>query len=237
MTKKTISLKHIYKSFDNKCLLSAISKSFSAPYSYALTGKSGSGKSTLLHIMAGLDTPTQGEVLFNDHNIYTLSNNTRATLINNFIGIVFQKPYLIKELSLLENIMLPGIIAGKSINECKDRAHLLLNLIQLEQKITLHPMSLSGGEQQRIALARALFNKPAFLLADEPTGNLDRHTGNAIIDLIRSYQTDCNMGVIINTHDTHIASHMDYQYILENGTLYPLTNQDNTKNNQLPYHI
>src|SRR5262249_16379625 len=135
------------------------------------------------------------------------------------IGLVFQYPYLIKELTVLENVMLKGLIAGKNNTECSQEAHILLEEVGLADKTYSYPGQLSGGQQQRLALARALMNRPHFLLADEPTGNLDMQTGKTIIDLIKKAQTQWSMGIIISSHDASVAQEMEKIFELKDGFL------------------
>ena len=200
-------------------VLSDVTVTFEQGSSYALTGVSGTGKSTLLHLLAGLDKPDGGAVYFNEQNIALFSPSQLDHFHNGTIGLVFQNPYLIRELSVLENVILPGMIRGKSRHTCQERAYDLLKQVGLLEKAHEKPASLSGGQQQRVAIARALFNKPAFLLADEPTGNLDEKTGHAIIDLLLCYQQEWKMGLIISSHDQYVAHTMQYVYQLKNGNL------------------
>lgn len=202
-------------------ILHNLSASFAQGASYAITGVSGTGKSTLMHILAGLDKPNAGSVLFNDRNIAHFSAHERSLFLNQSVGLVFQAPYLIRELTVLENIMVPGIIAGMTRDQCSARATELLDHVQLSHKKDNKVAMLSGGQQQRVALARALFNKPAFLLADEPTGNLDEQTGKAIVDLLHTCHKTYNMGIIVSTHDSYVAASMHYRYYLEQGVLQP----------------
>jgi lipoprotein-releasing system ATP-binding protein len=188
--------------------------------SYAITGISGSGKSTLIHIIAGLDKPSRGKVLFNDMSIYELSPEKLSLFLNKSIGLVFQSPHLMRELSVMENVMLPGLIAGHTKNDCEQRAMQLLHKVGLFDKKNQKTGELSGGQQQRVAIARALFNEPAFLIADEPTGNLDKATGIAIIDLLLSCRQEWSMGIIISSHDEYVAERMDDVYVLSEGKLH-----------------
>ena len=189
--------------------------------SYAITGISGSGKSTFIHILAGLDTPTTGTVLFNDAILHTFSPTQREHFLNKSIGLVFQSPHLIKELSVIENIIIPGLIQGRSHNDCENKAIKLLKKIELLDKKNSKIGELSGGQQQRVAIARALFNDPAFLIADEPTGNLDLATGKNIIDLLLSCQEEWGMGIIVSSHDEYVAEKMNETYELHEGILQP----------------
>jgi lipoprotein-releasing system ATP-binding protein len=203
-------------------VLHTIDITFAQGTTYAITGLSGAGKSTLIHLIAGLDTPTSGTVFFNEQNINTLSSSDHAHFLNTKIGLVFQSPYLIGELSVIENVMLPGLIAGRTHQATKQQAHELLIKVGLDHKTDSAIGELSGGQQQRIALARALINKPAFLIADEPTGNLDSVTGKAIIELILECQQAWHMGVIISSHDAYATQRMNKSYQLTDGRLTKL---------------
>lgn len=200
-------------------VLDNISLSCDQGVSYAITGASGSGKSTLIQLLAGLDLPTHGQVLFNNKNIASLSSAEREEFLNRNIGLVFQRPYLIRELSVQENVMVPGMIAGMGKTDCVSRAQELLEAVGIGDKADRKPASLSGGQQQRLVLARALFNKPAFLLADEPTGNLDLETGKSIIELLLRLQKEYHMGIVVSTHDMYVASTMQETFELHNGKL------------------
>lgn len=200
-------------------ILKGVSVQFEQGKSYAITGPSGSGKSTLIHLLAGLDVPTHGTVTFDSVDINTLSPAHKKTFLASSLGLVFQLPYLIPEFSVLENVMLKGIITGLSIENLKNQAMELLDKVQLAHKAESNPYSLSGGEQQRVALARALFNKPSFLLADEPTGNLDVPTGKVIVELLLSCQAQWGMGVIVSSHDEYVSQRMAQVLHLQNGIL------------------
>lgn len=186
---------------------------------YALTGVSGAGKSTLLHILAGLDEPTSGAVFFNDKNLSTHTPHARSTLLNRSFGLVFQSSYLMSELSVIENVMMPGLIAGASYELCKIRAQEMLSTVGLLEKASTNPLTLSGGQQQRVAIVRALFNKPAFLFADEPTGNLDEKTGHDVVSFLLECQQQWNMGLVVSTHDAYVAERMTTRFALHNGSL------------------
>ncbi|MCX5922913.1 MAG: ABC transporter ATP-binding protein [Candidatus Dependentiae bacterium] len=200
-------------------VLKEITASFERNHTYAITGPSGSGKSTLMHLLAGLDKPTHGTVLFEGKDVARLSTPHRKEFLNKSVGLVFQLPYLIRELSVIENVMLKDMIAGNYQEESKDTAHTLLKKMGLHHKAAHSPFSLSGGEQQRIAIARAIFNKPKFLLADEPTGNLDVKTGKLIVELLVACQEEWQMGIIVSSHDAYVAERMTTVLHLENGLL------------------
>ena len=222
MNTHELSLKKISKSYRQATatisVLKDVSIAFQKGNSYAITGISGSGKSTLIHILAGLDIPTSGQVLYNGTDIAGFSEDQKSVFLNKSIGLVFQYPYLIKELTILENVMIKGLIA-RNEHECAAQAQIILGQVGLSDKISAYPGQLSGGQQQRVALARALMNRPDFLLADEPTGNLDRETGESIIDLILAAQKEWGMGIIISSHDDYVAKRMKTVYELKDGLL------------------
>jgi lipoprotein-releasing system ATP-binding protein len=187
--------------------------------SYAITGISGSGKSTFMHLLAGLDTPDGGTVSFDGKNISSFTQREKEHFLSFSLGLAFQSPYLIDELSVLENVMLKGMVAGLSAQNSREHAHELLRRVGLEHKAQAHIASLSGGQQQRVALVRALFNKPAFFLADEPTGNLDHETAKTIITLLLDYQREWSMGLIISSHDPYVAQSVSEVWHMDDGIL------------------
>ncbi|MFI5332723.1 MAG: ABC transporter ATP-binding protein [Candidatus Babeliales bacterium] len=221
--KGELRIEHVSKQFKQgetaTYVLTDVNALFTQGGTYAITGASGSGKSTLLYLLAGLDTPTTGNIYFNNELLNTLDEQKRTHLLNQSFGLVFQLPYLIAELSVLENVMLKGIIAGQAHDMCIEKAQQLLARIGLQEKAARNPLSLSGGQQQRVAIARALFNKPAFLLADEPTGNLDERTAHSIIDFLLECQQEWGMGMIISSHDAYVADAMQHVLHLHNGHL------------------
>ncbi len=176
---------------------------------YALTGLSGTGKSTLLHIFAGLEDPTDGFVAYNGRDIATFSEKEQNAYLQETIGLIFQEPLLVDELSVYENVLLKGLISGKQSQELYERASYLLEAVGLGHKAQSIPTQLSGGEQQRVAVARALLMQPKFLLADEPTAHLDPVSQKNIIDLLLQFQQSSGMGLLIATHDSAMAARMD----------------------------
>ncbi len=186
----------------------------------AIVGPSGAGKSTLLHILGGLDSPTKGEVIFNDENLYKLSDASLSKKRNKEIGFVFQFYHLLSEFTVLENIMLPALISAfGGSQQFKKSAEELLKQVGLGERVSHFPNQLSGGERQRVALARALINQPRLLLCDEPTGNLDSKTGNEIINLIKKINAENQMTVILVTHNIELAKAADTIYHLRDGVL------------------
>ena len=209
-------VKNVTKNFvTGISVLKNITFTFETKKTYAITGASGSGKSTLLHIIGGLDYPTSGDVLLNNQIIS--SQKEKNSILNEKIGFVFQFHYLIKELTVLENISLMAKIKGKSVQEAKQESLALIKIIGLEDKKNAYPTTLSGGEQQRISILRALINKPKFILADEPTGNLDRKNVDCVIDLLLKGVPEWGLGLILCTHDKSVWERMDMIFELRNG--------------------
>jgi putative ABC transport system ATP-binding protein len=171
----------------------------------ALLGSSGSGKSTLLNLVAGLDRPTSGEILANGQNLASLSSLELARYRRNTIGMIFQSFNLLPRMTLEENVELPLRLAEVEHSERSGRVREALERVRLTHRVGHRPAELSGGEQQRVAIARALVNQPKILLADEPTGNLDSATGEAILSLLRELQTHLGMTIIMVTHERPLA--------------------------------
>ncbi|MGC2310029.1 MAG: ATP-binding cassette domain-containing protein [Candidatus Babeliaceae bacterium] len=221
--KLSIGLENVTQTFiqGNTSLkvLQDITITFTQGLSYALTGISGSGKSTLLALLAGFEKPTQGQVLLNGHQINHFSEKKLQEVWLYQIGFLFQMPYLSSELTVLENVILKGLIAGKPLQECREKGMDLLKRVGLAEKADQAPTILSGGEQQRVALVRAVFLNPAFLIADEPTAHLDETTKMPLIALLREYQQEHAMGLILSSHDVHLVAQMDEIYELRAGSL------------------
>ena len=183
----------------------------------ALFGASGSGKTTLLNLLGALETPDRGTIICNGIEYSRLSSRKAASFRNKHIGFVFQSYHLLPELSILENVMLPGMFAG---NCDRKRALELLERVGLAERISHRPAELSGGEQQRAAIARALINQPSLVLADEPTGNLDSHTGKGILSLFRELRTtDPELTIVMITHNPEIIGWADESCTLADGVL------------------
>jgi len=187
----------------------------------AITGESGCGKSTLLHLLGCLDEPTSGEIVFRATPISSLRERERDRLRNLSFGFVFQFHHLLPEFSALENAVLPGMMAGIPDHELWNRGETLLAELNLSGRSRHKPVKLSGGEQQRVAVARAMINRPAVLLMDEPTGNLDPAGSLELIALIRRQQQEKSLTIIMVTHNREIAAKTDRQYELRNGKLQP----------------
>jgi predicted ABC-type transport system involved in lysophospholipase L1 biosynthesis ATPase subunit len=171
----------------------------------ALRGASGAGKSTLLHLLAGLDTPDAGEIRVAGRDLAGMSQRELARFRNEKVGLVFQAYHLLHEFDALENVCLAGRIGGKSVTGLIARGKDLLARVGLKDRFEHRPYELSGGEQQRVAIARALINEPELIIADEPTGNLDSHTGEEIVELLCALRDERNATLIIATHDNKVA--------------------------------
>lgn len=181
-----------------------------------LCGPSGAGKTTLLYVLGGLERPDQGEVLLEGKSVYGGSGARQASLRNAAIGYIFQNYLLLPELTALENVCLPALIGGR---EAKARGEELLEKVGLGSRLQHLPTQLSGGEQQRVAIARSLINNPAVVFADEPTGNLDSKTGTAVMNLLLSVVAEEGKTLMVVTHDTQLAGQGDRMLVLRDGML------------------
>ena len=185
----------------------------------AIVGASGAGKSTLLHILGTLDRPSSGTVLFEGQDLFTLSDQKQAEFRNRRIGFVFQFHHLLPEFSALENVCLPAYIQNRSAQDVRGEAISLLTDVGLEHRLTHKPGELSGGEQQRVAVARALIQHPNLVLADEPTGNLDTHTGDALFNLMRALNRSRGITFVIVTHNEKLSAQADRIIHMEDGQI------------------
>jgi lipoprotein-releasing system ATP-binding protein len=185
----------------------------------AIVGSSGSGKSTLLHLLGGLDEPSSGKVEIHGQDINTLSVNSLSKLRNQSLGFVYQFHHLLLEFTAVENVAIPLVIGGISPKQAQQQAEELLIKVGLGHRLGHKPSELSGGERQRAALARALITKPDCLLADEPTGNLDHRTAQAIFDLILELNESLGTALVIVTHDNELAARMDKTFTILDGSL------------------
>jgi ABC-type lipoprotein export system ATPase subunit len=223
ITDSFFTLDGVEKSFSHRGamhhILGPLCLTFSQGTTYGIQGTSGCGKSTLLYLLAGLEKPSKGTVFFNDRAIDQMALSEHSAFLQHHVGLLFQQPYLLRELTVVENSMVPGLIAGYPRAYCERRAEELIERVGLASKKSAMPATLSGGQQQRVALVRALFNKPAFLIADEPTGNLDAVTALNIIALITTLQKEEGMGVILATHDPRLMAAMEQCYTLAAGRL------------------
>jgi len=194
----------------------------------AVTGASGSGKSTLLGLIAGLDAPSSGAIFIDDENVTEMNEDNLAGLRSEKIGFIFQSFHLIPSLTAFENVLIPMEILG--LKDAKNRAEKLLADVELTNRGHHYPTELSGGEQQRIAIARAFANQPKILLADEPTGNLDSRNGNHIFDLMTELHRQNNVTLILVTHDQTLAERAQRQVVLKDGRV--LSDEFHDKNSE-----
>jgi len=192
----------------------------------ALRGASGAGKSTLLHLIGGLDSPNAGEIHFAGQDIAAFSERELTDFRNRRVGFVFQSYHLLPELDALENVCLPARVARVPANQAAARGRELLARVGLGDRWEHKPFELSGGEQQRVAIARALINEPELVLADEPTGNLDSHTGGEIIELLKKLHSEKQTTLVIATHDAKVAAHARRVFELADGRIVEDVQQD-----------
>ena len=216
-----VEVQKIFKSYGNGAkrveVLKGVDLVFSRGEKAAIVGASGVGKTTLLHILGTLDRPTAGKVLFEGKDVYTLNEKDLAFFRNREIGFVFQFHHLLPEFNALENTMMPCLIRGMSEEEAVSRAEAILALVGLKERISHKPGELSGGEQQRVAVARALVLEPKVLLADEPTGNLDTKTGESVFDLLQELNRIKGVTLIVVTHNLKLAEKLSRQIELIDG--------------------
>ncbi len=214
-----IEIKNIHKSYGTLEVLKGIDLVIPEHKVVSITGASGAGKSTLLHILGTLDLPDCGEVLYDNQNVAQLSSNRLATFRNRNIGFVFQFHHLLPEFNALENICIPAWIKGENKRDAEKRALKLLELLGLRERSTHKPSELSGGEQQRVSVARALINSPKVILADEPSGNLDTHTKCELHQLFFNLRDELKQTFVIVTHDRELADMSDLKISLRDGKI------------------
>lgn len=221
MSDNLLEVSGLYKSYGSGAqkveVLKGISLSLGQGETVALLGASGAGKSTLMHILGALDRPTAGSVNYFNENIFDKSESQLACFRNSTIGFVFQFHHLLPEFTALENVMMPLLINGSSRQNGAESARAILSEVGLGHRITHKPGELSGGEQQRVAVARALVMEPKLLLADEPTGNLDMKTSESIHDLFEELHQKRGLSIMVVTHNERLASRTMRQIRLEDG--------------------
>ena len=222
MSNKVIELKNVNKIYKTKAeeihILKNVNLSFSKGNFVSIQGKSGSGKTTLLNILGLLDVPTNGDMLIDDKLINYKDEKIKNKIRNEKMGFVFQFHYLLNEFTALENVMMPALINKKfNKKEVREKAMELLELVGLSERVKHKPLELSGGEKQRVAIARSMINDPEIILADEPTGNLDTETSLVINNLFKKINEEKKQSIIIVTHSLELANMAEYKYKIEKG--------------------
>lgn len=185
----------------------------------AIIGASGSGKSTLLHLLSGLDQPTSGEIFFEGSLLNKLSDSKFAIIRNRRLGFVYQFHHLLSDFNVLENVAMPLLISGVSLRKSKDRAARILESVGLEDRVYYYPNELSGGESQRVSIARAVVNRPVLVLADEPTGDLDQKNSDDIFKLLKKLNLCCGTALLIATHDLNLAEKCQKVFTIDQGKI------------------
>ncbi|MBX5438590.1 MAG: ABC transporter ATP-binding protein [Thermoflavifilum sp.] len=210
---------NLHKSYGSLHVLKGISLVVNRGEMVSILGSSGAGKSTLLHILGTLDTPSAGQVWLNGQDVFALPASALAAFRNKHIGFVFQFHYLLPEFTALENVCIPGWIAGEKKSVVEQRARMLLETMGLQGRLHHKPAKLSGGEQQRVAVARALINQPDLVLADEPTGNLDSTHALELLQLFQELKKQFHQTFVIVTHNEALAKLCDRQLLIKDGQL------------------
>jgi lipoprotein-releasing system ATP-binding protein len=211
-----IHAENIFKNYGDLRVIDGVNFSIEPREFVAITGASGSGKSTLLHILAGLDLPDRGNLEF-EGQPYPTQGTALERFRNQSLGLVFQFHHLMPELTALENILLPAAISGRVDPEVENRARTIAARLEVASRLSHRPDQLSGGEQQRVAIARALINQPRVILADEPSGNLDRARAEELYKLLNDARSEWNVAVVVVTHSDELASKADRILTLQDG--------------------
>lgn len=218
-----LEVKALSKSFSDGELqvdvLKNVNLQISAQEKVAIVGASGSGKSTLLHLLGGLDAATSGEVVLCGQHLNKVSDNQRGELRNRYLGFIYQFHHLLPEFTALENVCMPLLVRDLIVGEVKQQAIEMLARVGLADRLQHKPSELSGGERQRVAIARALITQPKIILADEPTGNLDRKTAANVTEIMMELNAELHTAIILVTHDMSIAAKMNTLYELRDGEL------------------
>ena len=214
-----VVVESLYKSYGTLKVLKGINLEIADSSVVTIVGASGAGKSTLLHLIGTLDRPDEGQVLIDDTDLYKLSDKQLADFRNRNIGFVFQFHHLLPEFTAVENVALPAMIAGQSKEAALKRATELLDYLKLSDRLTHKPSQLSGGEQQRVAVARALVNNPKLILADEPSGNLDTENARKLHQLFFDLRDRFGQTFVVVTHNTELAQMADRTVTIKDGTI------------------
>lgn len=214
-----IQVNHVDKSFGSLQVLKNVSLEVQTSQVVTIVGPSGAGKSTLLHLIGTLDRPDKGEIIIDDVKIHALTDDQLSDFRSAHIGFVFQFHHLLPEFTAIENVMLPMLIAGKAKHEAQQRAQELLGFLKLDDRVGHKPSELSGGEQQRVAVARALANNPDLILADEPSGNLDTENARKLHQLFFELRDRFHQTFIIVTHNEELAKLSDCRIVMRDGQI------------------
>lgn len=225
MNNVILKCEKVVKKYDDGALsvqvLNGLDLEVSQGQSVSIIGSSGSGKSTLLHILGGLDRPSEGRVVLMGSDLGQLNQKQLGHLRNQYLGFVYQFHHLLPEFSALENVMMPLLIGKKPKAEAEAQAVAMLEKVGLAQRVLHRPSELSGGERQRAAIARALVTRPKCLLADEPTGNLDRRNARHVLDMMLELQAELDTALVVVTHDDELAQRFGRVLVMQDGSLHP----------------
>jgi lipoprotein-releasing system ATP-binding protein len=214
-----IRLEQVEKSFGNTRVLRGLNISIEQKELVAIRGASGSGKSTLLYLLGGLDQPTSGKVIIDNKNLHELGDEGLALFRNESVGFVFQFHFLLPSMTCRDNILLPARIGGKNLKQVEEDTSKLATILGVTHCLTKYPFEISGGEQQRINIIRALSLRPKILLCDEPTGNLDSKNSEKVTTLLKNLSADFGATLLVVTHDDKVASHFPRKIVIEDGQI------------------
>lgn len=220
MKRELVKINNLYKTYGLSHALNGVDLSLIEGEEYVITGASGSGKSTLLYLLGGLDRPSSGDIFVNDKNLNLLDDEALALYRNQFIGFVFQFHFLLPSMNALDNILLPSRLNGELKDSLKSDVLELAAKLKVDRLLKKYPYELSGGEQQRVNIIRALSLKPKLLLCDEPTGNLDSQNSLVVIELLRSLSREFGSTLVVVTHDSNIAKTFQHQLQMKDGKFF-----------------